>query len=90
MDEKFRDSLLIDLATSQKAIQVQLVDIKEDLKLHIKRTTQNEVMLKVVEEKLAKDIDVIKSHVSKVQGAMWLLGALAAALTLAYRLGIFK
>jgi hypothetical protein len=88
MDQNFKDQLLIDIATSQKAISVQIAEIKEDLKYHIKRTHQNEVLIKVTEEKLQKDISFVKKHVYFVQGAIGLMSFIAIVVTILARLNL--
>lgn len=77
MDQGFKDKLLIDVATTQKAILVQMQDIKDDLKIHIKRSDQNEILIRQIEEKQARDINYVKKHIYFVQGALGLLSILS-------------
>ena len=79
MDQDFRDKLLMDLSGTQQAMTVQITEIKEDLKEHIKRSNQNEILIRNVESKQAEDISYVKKHIYLVQGAIGLLGIIATA-----------
>lgn len=89
MDQEFRDKLLIELATSQKAIQVQLDDIKDDLKLHIKRSNQNEIMIQALEKKQLEDLSYVKKHIFAVQVIVGLISIVAAIVTIIARVKLF-
>ena len=86
MDPNFKDQLLIDIATNQKAISVQIVEIKEDLKEHMRRTAANEILIKVTEDKLQRDLSFVKKHVYLVQGAIGLMSFIAIIVTILSRL----
>lgn len=89
MDQEFRDKLLIELATSQRAIQVQLDDIKDDLKIHIKRSNQNEIMIQALEKKQLEDLSYVKKHIFAVQVIVGLISIVAAIVTIIARVKLF-
>ena len=80
VDEQFRDKLLIEIHASQAASNIQIVEIKDDLKAHMRRTHQNEVLIKQVEDKQSADINYVKKHIYYVQGALALLGIIGTIL----------
>lgn len=75
-----RDTLLMNLSVSQGVANERLKEIKEDLKEHMARTAQNEVLIRMVEEKQSKDIAYVRKHIYWVQGAIALLGLAATVL----------
>ncbi len=66
MDDQLRDKMLIDVHARMAGTEVNIRDIKEDLRIHIKRSNQNEIR-----------IDYVRKHVFYVQGAIALLGIMA-------------
>lgn len=77
--DKIQDAvhgLDIKLAKQEGILIVQENNLRE----HMARTAQNERSI----ENLDKDLAPIKAHVQKVNGAIWVVGVIAGALTLAF------
>lgn len=88
MDNQFRDKLLLDLNANQKAMTVMMDEMKDDLKEHIKRSNQNELMIKQTEEKMYQEISFVKKHIYFVQGAVGLITILSVVVGLLIKLKI--
>ena len=59
MDNEYRDKLLIELSKDIAVVMICIKEIQEDLKLHMKRTNQNEIRIENTEDKLIAMIDLI-------------------------------
>jgi len=65
------DSKLDKISNNVAEIRTDIALIKADISYHIKRTTQNEEMLRL----LRKELKPVEIHVQRVHGALKLLGA---------------
>lgn len=79
---------MVELKVDMAETKVTLHRNTDSLELHIKRTNILEEKLEKDFEKLQGEIDPIKSHVSFVKGALWLLGALGAIVLGLEQLGL--
>lgn len=88
MDSNFKEKLLLDLAATQKAMCVQIEEIKQDLKEHIKRSNQNELLIQALDKKQVEDLSYVKKHIFAVQVVAGSFSLVAIILTILDRLKI--
>jgi len=77
MNQADRDKILMDLHAGQAVNAAVLREVKEDLKLHMKRTHQNEIA-----------IEYVRRHVNFVQGALGLVSLIAIIAGVLYKTGL--
>jgi hypothetical protein len=88
MDNKERDSLLLEISKDIASMQTDIVAIKDDLKDHMYRTEQNEDLIRMYDQKMTKDVDYVKKHIYFVQGALGLITLASLVLGILYKLGV--
>jgi len=77
MDDKTRDSLLIDVVKEMATTSAYMKDMRDDLKEHMRRTHMNEAQ-----------IAEIRKHITFIRGAWWLLVGLSGTAAILYKIGM--
>lgn len=88
MDNDMRDDLLLKMWGEQKAASASLNEVKTDLKEHMKRTAQNEVLIQTVRDHVMMVEGNMSRDKSFVKGAVYIISALIALIAVVARFGI--
>lgn len=77
------DALLLDLVKETSVQTVAIQGIQVNLKEHMRRTAQNETMIRIMEKKQMQDMAYVKKHIFAIQflaGCVSFLGILLGVL----------